>query len=151
IDAVATVLAWTVLATCIVGIVIAPAIVWIMASGLAEFDAAVVMTRLMFPYIGFMSLVALAAGVLNTSGRFSVPAVTPVLLNVAVILAARALTPWVQSHGWPGVYALAIGVMAGGVLQAAAQVPALKALGLLPKIGLTVDRVRAAWHHPGVH
>ena len=46
------------------------------------------MTRWMFPYIGFMSLVALAAGILNTWKRFAVPAATPVLLNLAMIAAA---------------------------------------------------------------
>ena len=55
-----------------------------MASGLERFDAAVVMTRWMFPYIGFMSLVALSAGILNTWKRFAVPAATPVLLNLRV-------------------------------------------------------------------
>jgi putative peptidoglycan lipid II flippase len=52
------------------------------------FEAAVLMTRWMFPYIGFMSLVALSAGVLNTWKRFAVPAATPVLLNLAMIAAA---------------------------------------------------------------
>jgi putative peptidoglycan lipid II flippase len=150
VDAVATVLAWTLLATCVLGIVIAPAVVWAMASGLKNFEAAVTMTRIMFPYIGFMSMVALAAGILNTWGKFSVPAATPILLNVAVIVAARALTPIVEAHGYPGVYALAIGVMAGGVLQAAVQVPALRALGLLPRIGVTWSALKGAWHHPGV-
>ena len=74
--------------------------VWAMASGLKQnpqgFDAAVVMTRWMFPYIGFMSLVALAGGILNTWRKFAVPAASPVLLNVALILldrARRALVP----------------------------------------------------------
>src|SRR5215471_13717736 len=137
VDAVATVLAWTLLATCVLGIVIAPAVVWAMASGLKNFDAAVTMTRMMFPYIGFMSMVALAAGILNTWGKFSVPAAMPILLNVAVIIAARALTPIVEAHGFPGVYSLAIGVMAGGILQAAVQVPALRSLGLMPRFGVT--------------
>ena len=150
VDAVATVLAWTLLATCIVGVVAAPVLVWAMASGLAQFDTAVLMTRVMFPYIGFMSLVALSAGILNTWGRFAIPAATPILLNVAMIVAARALTPWFEAHGHPGVYALAVGVMLGGVLQAAIQVPALRALGLMPRIGLTLARLRAARAHPGV-
>ena len=71
--------------TCIVGVVAAPLVVWLMASGLGRFDAAVVMTRLMFPYIGFISMVSLSAGVLNTWKRFAVPAATPVLLNLAMI------------------------------------------------------------------
>ena len=63
---------------------------WMLASGLQQdprsFEAAVVMTRWMFPYIGFMSLVALAAGVLNTFKRFALPAATPVLLNLAMMV-----------------------------------------------------------------
>ena len=79
IDAVATVLFWALLVTSVLGVVAAPVVVWMMASGLQRFDGAVVMTRWMFPYIGFMSLVALSAGVLNTWKRFAVPAATPVL------------------------------------------------------------------------
>ena len=150
IDAVATVLAWTLLVTCVIGVAAAPALVWAMASGLERFDAAVLMTRVMFPYIGFMSMVALSAGILNTWGRFSIPAATPILLNVAVIIVARGLTPTFQAHGIPGVYTLAIGVMLGGVLQAGIQIPALKALGLMPHIRGTWSGIVAAWHHPGV-
>ena len=67
IDAVATVLFWALLLTCVIGVAAAPILVWFMASGLEQFDGAVWMTRLMFPYIGFMSLVALSAGILNIS------------------------------------------------------------------------------------
>jgi len=150
IDAVATVLAWVLLATCVVGVVGAPVLVWAMASGLERFDAGVLMTRVMFPYIGFMSMVALSAGILNTWGRFSIPAATPILLNVAVIVAARGLTPTFEAHGLPGVYTLAVGVMLGGVLQAGIQIPALKALGLMPHIRFTWRGFVDAWHHPGV-
>src|SRR5512139_979864 len=65
VDAVGTVLLWALMATVVVGIVGAPVLVWLMAAGLARFDDAVFMTRLMFPYIACMSLVALAAGILN--------------------------------------------------------------------------------------
>jgi putative peptidoglycan lipid II flippase len=140
IDAVATVLAWALLATCAAGVVAAPVLVWVIGSGLERFDSAVVMTRWMFPYIGLMSLVALAAGVLNTWRRFAVPAVTPVLLNLSVIAAA-----------WWGAPRLAAGgVMAGGVLQLAAQIPALAAVGCLPRIGLVPAAIARAWHDPGV-
>jgi len=108
------------------------------------------MTRVMFPYIGFMSMVALSAGILNTWGRFSIPAATPILLNVAVIVAARGLTPTFEAHGLPGVYTLAVGVMLGGLLQAGIQVPALKALGLMPQIRVSWRGFVQAWHHPGV-
>jgi len=119
IDAVATVLAWALLVTCALGVIAAPVIVWLMASGLARFDDAVVMTRWMFPYIGCMSMVALAAGILNTWKRFAVPAATPVLLNLAVIAAAWWGVPLFASWGIPSIYALAAGVMVGGVLQLA--------------------------------
>ena len=150
IDAVATVLAWALLATCAVGVIAAPVIVWLMASGLARFDDAVVMTRWMFPYIGCMSMVALAAGILNTWKRFAVPAATPVLLNLAVIAAAWWGVPLFKSWGLEPVYALAAGVMAGGVLQLAVQFPALARVGCFPRIGLAPAAVRAAWRHPGV-
>jgi len=150
IDAVATVLAWVLLATCVVGVVAAPALVWAMASGLEQFDAAVLMTRVMFPYVGFMSMVALSAGILNTWGRFAIPAATPILLNVATIAVARGLTSTFEAHGIPGVYTLTIGVMLGGVLQAGIQVPALKALGLMPHIRFRWQGMVDAWHHPGV-
>ena len=150
IDAVATVLFWALLVTCVAGVVAAPVVVWMMASGLERFDGAVVMTRWMFPYIGFMSLVALSAGVLNTWKRFAVPAATPVLLNVAVIAAAWWLAPLFGRHGIEPVYALAVGVMLGGLLQLGVQVPALLRIGSLPHIGLTWGALRAAWTHPGV-
>ncbi|MBU1360618.1 MAG: lipid II flippase MurJ, partial [Gammaproteobacteria bacterium] len=89
VDHVATLLTWALVTVCAIGVIAAPLMVWAMASGLeknpAGFDAAVVMTRWMFPYIGFMSLVALAGGILNTWRRFAVPAASPVLLNIALI------------------------------------------------------------------
>ncbi|MDP3222663.1 MAG: murein biosynthesis integral membrane protein MurJ, partial [Rubrivivax sp.] len=150
IDAVATVLAWALLATCVVGVAAAPVLVWVMGSGLERFDIAVDMTRWMFPYIGFMSLVALASGVLNTWKRFAVPAVTPVLLNLSVIGAAWWGAPALQARGIEPIYALAGGVMLGGVLQLAAMLPALARVGCLPRIGLLPGAIARAWRHPGV-
>jgi len=150
IDAVATVLFWALVATSVLGVLLAPAVVWLMASGLARFDAATVMTRLMFPYIACMSMVALSAGILNTWKRFAIPAATPVLLNVVVIAAAWLLVPRFRVWGIEPVYALAVGVMAGGVLQLALQVPALWRIGALPHIGVSPSAIRAAWAHPGV-
>jgi putative peptidoglycan lipid II flippase len=150
VDAVATVLFYALAITCVIGIVASPVIVWLMASGLARFDEAVFMTRVMFPYIGFISLVSLSAGVLNTWKRFAIPAATPVLLNVAMIGAAWLLAPRFEARGWPSIYALAAGVMAGGLLQLAAQVPALARAGCLPRIALGRQALGAAWRHPGV-
>ncbi|MBJ7419714.1 MAG: murein biosynthesis integral membrane protein MurJ, partial [Rhodoferax sp.] len=151
IDQVATLLAWTMVLVCIAGVLLAPWMVWAMASGLpqAGFDAAVWMTRFMFPYIGCMSLVALSSGILNTYKRFAIPAATPVLLNVCTIAAAWWLSPWFGTQGVEPIYAMAIGVMAGGVLQLGLQIPALAALGLLPRLGLGWSALRAAWQDPG--
>ncbi len=153
INRVATLLAWALLVTCIVGVIASPLLVWAMASGLQKdprgYDAAVFMTRFMFPYIGFMSLVALSSGVLNTWKRFAVPAATPVLLNLSTISAAWLLSPWFKGHGIEPIYAMAVGVMIGGVLQLAVQVPALRGLGLLPHIGYQKQAILEAWQDPG--
>ena len=150
VDAVATVLFLALVVTCIVGVVAAPIVVWLMASGLDRFDQAVVMTRVMFPYIGFISLVSLSAGVLNTWKRFAVPAATPVLLNVAMIAAVWLLVPVFSRFGIEPIYALAGGVMVGGVLQLAVQVPALARIGVVPRIAFGCRALREAWRHPGV-
>jgi len=150
IDQIATVLAWALLATSVLGVAAAPVLVWAMASGLGEgFDTAVVLTRWMFPYIAFMSLVALAAGILNTWKRFAVPAATPVLLNVAMIAAAAWGAPWFAEQGWPPIYAMAAGVMLGGALQLGVQIPALRSLGLLPRVRWRWSALKEAWNHPG--
>ena len=153
LDSVATVLAWALLVTCIVGVAAAPLLVWALASGFQAdpraFDATVLMTRWMFPYIGFMSLVALCAGVLNTWKKFAVPAATPVLLNLAMITAAWLGAPAFARMGIEPIYSMAVGVMVGGALQLGVQVPALLRLGMLPRIGLTWRALRAAWADPG--
>ncbi len=153
IDDAATVLAWSLAVLSLIGVAAAPALVWAMASGLQQsprgFEVAVVMTRWMFPYIAFMSMVALAAGVLNTWRRFAVPAATPVLLNLCMIGAAWLGAPWFKSMGLEPIYALAGGVLLGGVLQLVVQWLALKQLGLMPKISLRMQALRSAWADPG--
>ncbi len=152
IDHVATVLAGVLLLVCLAGVLAAPVLVWVLASGLQQdaqgFDAAVTMTRWMFPYIGFMSMVALASGILNTWKRFAVPAATPVLLNLSVMTVGWLGAPWLAARGIEPIYAMAAGVMLGGVLQLGAQVPALARLGLLPRIRLGVGAVRTGWADP---
>ena len=148
----ATVLTWALLVLSIIGVAAAPVLVWAMASGLQQdprgFEIAVVMTRWMFPYVAFMSLVALGAGVLNTWKRFAVPAATPVLLNLCMIGAAWLGAPWFKSLGLEPIYALAGGVLAGGVLQLGVQWLALKKLGLAPAVGLRWQALHAAWSDP---
>lgn len=153
IDRSATVLSGALLLLSVLGVAAAPALVWAMASGLQQtprgFEIASVLTRWMFPYIAFMSLVALAAGVLNTWKRFAVPAATPVLLNLCMIGAAWLGAPWFKTLGIEPIYALAGGVLAGGVLQLAVQMLALRQLGLLPRINLGARALREAWADEG--
>jgi putative peptidoglycan lipid II flippase len=153
VDRVSSVLLAVLLLTCAVGVLGAPLLVWAMASGLEQdprgYNAAVVMARWMFPYIGFMSLVALGAGILNTWKRFAVPAFTPVLLNVAMILAAWLGAPWFAAMGIEPIYAMVMGVIGGGVLQLGLQMAALRRMGLLPRPRLGIQALRAAWADPG--
>lgn len=148
IDRVATVMLWALLALSLLGVAAAPVLVWVLASGLSgpqgAFDAAVWMTRWMFPYIAFMSLVALAAGVLNTWRRFAVPAATPLLLNICMIVAAWLGAPALAARGIQPIYAMAFGVLAGGALQLLVQLPALRAIGMLPRPSLALRGLRAA-------
>jgi len=152
IDRVATVLAWALLVLSILGVLGAGGLVWIMASGLKQdprgFEVAVVMTRWMFPYIAFMSLVALGAGVLNTWKRFAVPAATPVLLNVCMIAATWLGAPWFKTMGIEPIYALAGGVLLGGAAQLGVQWWALKRLNLQPRMSWRWSALREAWTCP---
>jgi putative peptidoglycan lipid II flippase len=148
IDHVATLLTWTLVIVCVAGVAGAPLLVWAMAGGLPGFDAAVVMTRWMFPYIGFMSLVALAGGILNTWRKFAVPAASPVLLNIALILSIAVGAPLFRRWGIEPIYAQCMGVLVGGVLQLALQVPALRKLGLMPRVGASFKALRTAWADP---
>ncbi len=130
---VATVLFVVVAAVSALGIVAAPLIVLISAPGFTanpdKFQLTVDLTRIVFPYILFMSLVSFAGGILNTWSRFMVPAFTPVLLNVSMILAAAVAAPYFD----PPVLALGWGAFIGGILQLGLQLPALKQLGVLPR------------------
>jgi putative peptidoglycan lipid II flippase len=147
VDHVATVLTWALALTSLAGVIGAPLIVYLTASGLSQhadtFGITVVMTRIMFPYIAFMSLVALGGGILNTWREFKVPAFTPVLLNLSSITASL----FVAKHLQTPIYAMAFAVFVGGVLQLVYQFPAMMRIGMLPKISLNP---RAALSDPGV-
>lgn len=156
LDAVASTLAFALLVSCIIGIVGAPVFVYLLASGLKAgpgFDVAVVMTRWMFPYIGFMSLVALGAGVLNTWGKFAIAAAAPLMLNIAMIAVSLmiyyGLGSWMHSHGWKPIYALAFGVLTGGVLQLAIIVWGLRSINMVPHISLGYASLKKAISLPG--
>ena len=133
IDDVFSVLAAVLLIVSLLGVLAAPILVWLIASGLSKnpegFTLAVYLTRWMFPYIFFMSLVAMSAAVLNTWKHFAIPAFTPVLLNLSFITCTIFLT---DVFSLP-IYALAAAVVIGGVLQLSIQIPSLIKLGVLPR------------------
>ncbi len=136
-DQVASLLTLALVAVALLGILAAPWVAYISAPGFQDepdkFALTVTLLRIIFPYIIFISLVALAAGILNTYSKFSVPAAAPALLNVAMIVAAL----WLAPHFDPPVLALGWGVVAGGVLQLAWMLPHLVKLGMLPRPTLT--------------
>ncbi|MFZ5575236.1 MAG: murein biosynthesis integral membrane protein MurJ [Pseudomonadota bacterium] len=133
VDQVGSALTLALVAVACLGIVGAPWIAYVSAPGFRadpdKFALTVELLRITFPYIVFISLVALAAGILNTHSKFSVPAFAPVLLNVAMIAAALWLAPWFD----PPILALAWGVAAGGVLQLAWMLPHLAKIRMLPR------------------
>jgi putative peptidoglycan lipid II flippase len=140
VDSVATILFWTLLLVSAAGVLGAPYLVYLIASGLGDdpetFRIAVTLTRWMFPYILMISLVALSAGVLNLWHNFAVPAFAPVLLNLSFIFAALFLADYFD----PPIYALAAGVVIGGIAQLAWQVPALHRIGMVPRIRFAPQR-----------
>ena len=142
-DVAFTILSVILVVVSIAGILLSPLVVAIMAPGFVktplQFDLAVFLTRLMFPYIFFISLVALCMGILNSLRHFAAPALSPVLLNISMILAALLLRGFFQEP----IVALALGVMIGGVLQLAMQWP------FLIKMGVRL-RLNFNFRHPGI-
>lgn len=138
VDHVATLLFLVLVVVTALGVVAAPVLVYISAPGFAadtdKFELTVALTRITFPYILFMSLVALAGGILNTWSRFALPAFTPVLLNLSFIGMALFAAPWFD----PPVMALAWAVFIGGALQLALQLPSLSRIGMLPRFSLNL-------------
>ncbi len=136
VDHVAALLAFALFVVTLLGVAAAPAIVYVSAPGFAavpdKFTLTVELLRITFPYIFFISLVSLAGGILNTYSRFSVPALTPALLNLSFI----GFAVWAAPYFDPPVKALAWAVFCGGVLQLAFQVPILLRLKLLPRFRL---------------
>lgn len=117
----------------LVGVLIAPGFVTVIAPGFLADDEKFRLTvdalRVCFPYLLFISLVAVSAGILNTCGRFAVPAATPVLLNICLIAAVFLLVPVLDN----AAIALAVGVLVAGVVQFLFQLPFLRREGHLPK------------------
>lgn len=136
INNVAGVLSLALLLITIIGVLAAPVLISIFAPGFIEdrpkFDLTVSLLRITFPYILFISLTSLAAGVLNTYRHFAGPAFTPVFLNLCMIGAAIWLSPKFDQP----VVALAWGVFFGGIVQLVFQFPFLLKLKLFPKPSL---------------
>ena len=127
------VLAFWLFVVTVIGVIAAPVIVYLSASGFAKdadkFALTVTMVRICFPYILFVSLVSFCSGLLNTYGAFKGPAFTPVLLNLSFI----GFALWVAPHMERPVVALAWAVFFGGIAQLAFQLPFLKRIGMLPR------------------
>ncbi len=120
------------------GMIAAPAVIWISAPGFAntpeKFALTTELLRITFPYILLISLASLAGSILNAWNKFSIPAFVPTLLNVSFIVFALFLAPYFD----PPVLALAWAVAAGGVAQLVFQLPHLKRIGMLvrPRLNL---------------
>jgi putative peptidoglycan lipid II flippase len=118
----------------VLGVLASPVVITLFAPGFlytdsVRFDLASQLLRITFPYILFISLVAFAAGILNTYGRFAAPSLAPVWLNVVMIGAALLVAPRLERP----VFALAGGVFVAGLVQVLYLLPSLRRTGLLPR------------------
>ncbi len=115
----------------LIGIVVAPTIVWLLAPGFhddpSQLAMTTILTQVMFPYLIFISLAALTMGMLNSLRAFAAPALAPMFFNICVIAAALLLAPLLEEP----VIGVAIGVVVGGLAQFAMQLPGVRKRGLL--------------------
>ena len=143
VDAIAGTFAVILFVVTLLGVRAAPLLVAIVAPGFigdgGDFELATMMLRFTFPYLFFVSLTAFAGGILNTYGRFAVPAFTPVILNIALIAAVYFWAPHLQEPGM----ALAYAVFVAGIFQLLLQLPFLMQIRALP-------RPKWNWRHEGV-
>lgn len=127
----------------ILGVVFTPGLVNLVAGGFRQvpgkIELTTSLTRIMFPYMLFASLAALAGAILNSFYRFFLPALTPVVLNLSVIILALLFA---RRSSEPA-YVFAFGVVLGGILQFAVQVPLLRKMGMRFRFGLSFS-------HPAV-
>ncbi len=133
---VASALGLVVLIISIIGAFAAPLIIYATAPGFSadahKFELTVELTRITFPYIFFMSLVALSGGVLNTWSRFAIPAFTPVLLNLSFIGMALLAAPYFD----PPILVLGWAAFIGGLAQVLLQLRPLAKIGMLPRFAI---------------
>jgi putative peptidoglycan lipid II flippase len=127
----------------LIGVVVAPTIVWLLAPGFhdepTQLEMTTILTQVMFPYLIFISLAALTMGMLNSLRAFAAPALAPVFFNICVIAAALFLAPLLDEP----VIGVAIGVVVGGLAQFVMQLPSVHKRGFL-------FQWRFDLSHPGV-
>ena len=127
----------------LIAVLLAPVIIFLFAWGfyfnsdMTQFHLASNMLRITFPYLLLISLTALSGSILNTYDNFTIPAFTPVLLNISLILSAIFLSKFLSTP----IMALAWGVLIGGVAQLAFQIPFLLKIKRLPKIQFGYHKV----------
>lgn len=127
------------------GILFSPLIVSLMFPGFkvepGKFALTVLLNRLMFPYIFFISLVALCMGILNTLRHFLTPAISTVFLNISMIIAALSLRGYFEAP----ITALAVGVLIGGCIQLIMQLPVLwsKGFKIIPNFNFSTPEIRS--------
>ncbi len=141
--AVFTILIVILLIITMIGVVATPMVVTLIAPGFhatgGKFDLTVDLTRIMFPYLLFVSLAALAMGMLNTLGSFLVSGLSSVMLSIFMISGVYIFAPFFNVP----IYGLAVGVILGGVFQFVIQLPELWR-----------KKMNLGWHlepaHPGI-
>jgi len=124
----------------ILGMVFSPTVVHLFAGNNVAAAQAIDLNRIVFPYLFFISLAALAMGILNCFHLFGLPAATPVVLNVATILFTFAV---VLKHFRDPATAIVVGILVGGVLQFLMLVPVLVQKGMKFNFGISFS-------HPGI-
>jgi len=133
VDSVAGTLGLILFVITLIGVIISPILISFVAPGFIgddnRFELATAMLRYTFPYLFFISLTAFAGSLLNTYGRFAVPAFTPVILNFVLIFFVLFISPFLENPGM----ALAYGVFCAGLIQLIFQLPFLSKIKLLPK------------------
>jgi putative peptidoglycan lipid II flippase len=122
--------------------------VWLMAEGFnatpGKFELTTQILRILSPFLMFVAIASVAMGMLNTLNHYFLPALAPALFNLAIILAGVLLVPVFGDWGYLPIYAMAVGALAGGVLQFAVQLPVLWSHGYRyrPRLSLQHEGLR---------
>ena len=143
VDSVAGTLGLILFIVSLIGVIFSPIFISIVAPGFigedGRFDLSALMLKFTFPYLMFISLTAFSGSLLNTYGKFAVPAITPVILNIVLIFFVVVISPKLNEPGM----SLAYGVFFAGLIQLFFQLPFLSKINLIP-------RPRWNYHHEGI-